>query len=222
MLDWFFKFFFLILSYLLGSIPFGFLFGKMKGIDIRKEGSHNIGATNTGRLLGKKYAILTYLCDMIKGGLFVFLFMFNILPVRWCLLSPMVYGFSAVLGHTFSVFLKFKGGKSVACGSGAIFGYFPLLIPICILIFLVCKKVTKLVSFSSLLTALITLLIVLSLCIFSGEFLILSLDYYENSAFWPLNLWFFLFTFLICLIIYLKHIENIKRILNHTEQPINY
>ncbi|MFA7127411.1 MAG: glycerol-3-phosphate acyltransferase, partial [Bacilli bacterium] len=54
----------LILAYLLGSIPWGFVFGKMKGIDIREHGSKNIGATNTGRVLGKKYAIITYICDM--------------------------------------------------------------------------------------------------------------------------------------------------------------
>ena len=72
------KILFLLLAYLIGSIPFGFIIGKIKGVDIRKEGSKNIGATNVGRLLGKKYAILTYILDMLKGFILVFLFNFKI------------------------------------------------------------------------------------------------------------------------------------------------
>ncbi|MDD4388943.1 MAG: glycerol-3-phosphate acyltransferase, partial [Bacilli bacterium] len=107
----------LIVSYLLGSIPWGVVFGKIKCIDIRKHGSKNIGATNTGRVLGQRYAIYTYILDMVKGAVIVFLFRFNIIPGRYCLLSqPLIYGLAAVLGHTFSVYLKFRGGKAVATG----------------------------------------------------------------------------------------------------------
>ena len=87
------KVLFCVLAYLIGSIPFGFIIGKIKGVDIRNEGSKNIGATNVGRIFGKKYALLTYFLDMLKGFLLVFLFNFKILPTDWCVLNPMLYGF---------------------------------------------------------------------------------------------------------------------------------
>ena len=90
-----FKILFLVLAYLIGSVPFGYLIGRLKGHDLLKEGSKNIGATNAGRVLGKKYAILTYAFDMVKSFLFVFLFNYKILPVEWCVLNPMLYGLVA-------------------------------------------------------------------------------------------------------------------------------
>ena len=126
---------FLILSYLVGSSPWGFIFGKLHGIDLRTVGSKNIGATNTGRILGKKYAIFVYILDMLKGFIFVFLYRYKIIPAEWCILNPMLYGLFAVLGHTFPIYIGFKGGKSVSCGSGAIAGYFPYYLPVAIGIF---------------------------------------------------------------------------------------
>src|SRR5690606_30741212 len=104
----------LIFSYLLGSIPTGFLLGKMKGIDIREHGSKNIGATNTGRVLGMRYAVIAYIFDMLKGAVLVFLFRFEFIDPKYCLLHPLLYGLAACLGHTSSIYLKFKGGKAVA------------------------------------------------------------------------------------------------------------
>ncbi|NLD26203.1 MAG: glycerol-3-phosphate acyltransferase, partial [Acholeplasmataceae bacterium] len=86
------KIFFLILSYLFGSIPFGFIIGKIKGVDIRDHGSKNIGSTNVGRVLGREYAVLAYLLDMSKGAIFVLLFRFEIIPLEYCLFSPLLYG----------------------------------------------------------------------------------------------------------------------------------
>ena len=119
------KIFFVILTYLVGSIPFGLVFGLLKGINIREHGSHNIGTTNTGRVLGQKYAILTYACDMGKGALFVALFRFGLIPSEYMILTPLLYGVVACLGHTFSIYLGFKGGKSVASGVGTIWFAIP-------------------------------------------------------------------------------------------------
>ena len=217
----FLKILFIVLAYFVGAIPFGFLFGKMKGVDIRTMGSNNIGATNTGRILGKKYAIFTYVLDMLKGGIFVFLFRFCIIPGEYCVLSPMLYGVVAVIGHTFPIYLGFKGGKSVACGSGAVFGYCPYLLPFMILVFFIIKKITKLVSVGSLVSTLICILMVFVASLISGDFLVEVWEY-PNSALWPLNYWAVIFTFLIGVLIFVRHASNIKRILNHTEKPINY
>ena len=74
----------MISAYLVGSIPWGLIIGKLKGVDVRNVGSKNIGATNTGRALGKKYAVLVYILDMLKGALFVALFKYNIIPTFNC------------------------------------------------------------------------------------------------------------------------------------------
>lgn len=220
-MDLFLKILFLVLSYFVGAIPFGYIFGKIKGHDLRKEGSNNIGATNAGRILGKKYAVFTYILDMLKGAVFVFLFKFCIIPLKYCVLSPMLYGLIAVLGHTFPIYLGFKGGKSVSCGCGAVAGYCPMLLPFLLLVFFIFKKVSKLVSFSSLLSTIAGILAVLAVCLISGQF---TMGLYENtsSAFAPNNYWYFIFTCIISAIIYIRHYQNIIRIFNHTEKPINY
>ena len=115
----------LLTSYLLGSIPFGFIIGKIKGIDVRQVGSKNIGATNTGRALGMKYAVLCFFLDFLKGFIPTFLFRFGIISNEYMILTPALYGFLAILGHVFPIFLKFKGGKAVATGAGFASGYCP-------------------------------------------------------------------------------------------------
>ncbi len=113
-------------SYLLGSIPFGYLAGRWKGIDLRACGSHNIGATNAGRVLGKKWGLIVFACDFLKGFLPVYLMRrylgdsvseFTYEQMIW-LLGTML---AVVLGHTFTCFLHFKGGKGVATCAGALF-----------------------------------------------------------------------------------------------------
>ena len=119
------------LAYLIGSIPFGLIVGLAKGVDPRKAGSGNIGATNVARVLGKKYFWVVFFLDLLK----------SLIPVgiasalahripddqrdwRIYLLWLMV-GFAAVIGHMFSVFLRFKGGKGVASSAGVMLGLFP-------------------------------------------------------------------------------------------------
>lgn len=106
------------IGYLLGSVPFGLLYGKMAGLDIRQQGSGNIGATNVGRLLGKKLGALTLASDLLKGVLPMLLaaLLLGDRPgaERWVMLA----GGAAFLGHCFPLYLKFRGGKGVATALG--------------------------------------------------------------------------------------------------------
>ena len=214
--DIFFQILFLIIAYLLGSIPTGYLIGKSKGIDIRTQGSNNIGATNTARVLGKKYFIIVIFLDGLKGFIFVFLFRFGFLPHEWCLLSPIIYGIASTLGHVFPIFLKFKGGKAVATGAGVAFGYSPIICLIGIIVFIITHLLTKYVSLGSIFGA-------LSILITSIIFSILSNDITKNlfsipsENKWPLNLWFIIGVALIVLIIIIKNKSNIKRLKNNEE-----
>jgi acyl phosphate:glycerol-3-phosphate acyltransferase len=116
------------LSYLSGSIPFGLLIGKLKGVDPRNSGSGNIGATNLGRLLGYKYFVLVFILDFLKGALPCVaagaVVGFHAGDQETCLLWIAVAG-AALLGHVCSIFLKFKGGKGVSISAGVMLGIYP-------------------------------------------------------------------------------------------------
>src|SRR5436190_18177341 len=117
------------LAYLIGSIPFGLIVGLAKGVDPRKGGSGNIGATNVARLLGKKFFFLVFFLDLGKSLVPMLIASAIVHRMERC--DWVVYllwlgvGFAAVLGHMFSVFLKFKGGKGVATSAGMMLGLFP-------------------------------------------------------------------------------------------------
>ena len=155
----FLKILFLILAYLIGSVPFGLIISKLKNQDLREKGSCNIGAANAGRVLGKSYAALTFALDMFKGALFVILFRYKIIPSTYMVLSPSLYGFFACLGHCFPIYLKFKGGKGVATGAGCIFGYFPLLSIIALGVFFIVVRITKIAALGSLISGFILTII---------------------------------------------------------------
>lgn len=114
-------------SYLLGSIPFGYIAGRFAGIDIRERGSGNIGATNVVRVLGKKYGYLVFFGDALKGLLAVRLALWlgNDNALRSHLLGILA-AISVVVGHSFSIWLRFRGGKGVASSAGACFGLMPI------------------------------------------------------------------------------------------------
>jgi len=113
-------------GYLCGSIPFGYLAGKLKGIDIRQYGSGNIGATNAIRVLGKGLGIPVFTLDMVKGWLPVFLAEGWITQTgaeaEMITVVKVLAGFAAVLGHMFTFWLGFKGGKGIATTGGVLFG----------------------------------------------------------------------------------------------------
>ncbi len=140
-------------AYLLGSIPFGLLFGKMVGVDVRKEGSRNIGATNVGRVLGKRLGFLTLICDLLKGTLPVMAATFMLPDVAGKELGVIACALLAVLGHMFPVYLGFKGGKGVATGLGVFLflSGWSILISACV--FLAAVSLTGFVSVGSLMAS---------------------------------------------------------------------
>ena len=111
-------------AYLAGAIPFGFLIGKMRGVDVRTVGSKNIGATNVFRTVGKKWGLLAFLCDFLKG--FVPVLLAKKFGGEAHL--PLAVGLMTVVGHMFTCFMKFKGGKGIATGFGMLVGLLPWLV----------------------------------------------------------------------------------------------
>lgn len=140
----------LIAAYLIGSIPFGLIFGKLIWKkDLRQLGSRNIGATNAWRVLGRKAGILTFIFDFLKGQLGVL--------IGACLIgSPgamVAGGFFAMLGHIFPLFTGFKGGKGVAAGLGVIAALMPKVTAIVLIVWLVLVVLTRYVSVGSIVAA---------------------------------------------------------------------
>ncbi len=142
-----------ILSYLLGSVPFGLLFARTVGVDIRAQGSGNIGATNVNRLLGRKLGILTLLADAGKGAVPVVVagLLLRDLPARdiWAALC----GGSAFLGHLFPVYLRFKGGKGVATALGVFLALAPAAVGGAVVIFVAVVAFSGYVSLGSICAA---------------------------------------------------------------------
>lgn len=143
----------LLLSYLAGAVPFGLLFSRMVGKDVREEGSGNIGATNVNRVLGKKLGLLTLICDVAKGFIPVFVASL-ILPMNenWELFVGLC-GLATVLGHMFPVYLGFKGGKGVATALGVFLFFSPMAIAIALAVFIVVVVSSGFVSAGSLAAA---------------------------------------------------------------------
>ena len=144
-------------SYLLGSIPFGYVAGKIRGIDIRKIGSGNIGATNVVRVLGKRYGYSVFVLDFLKGFSAVKISMSIATDARLEWASPEIFGILAaiasVIGHSFPVWLKFRGGKGVATSAGALFGLIPLAALIGVVIWVLIFWFTRYVSVASVVAA---------------------------------------------------------------------
>ncbi len=144
----------LVGAYLLGAIPVGVLVARAYGVDIMKVGSGNIGATNVGRVLGKKASIPVFLLDMLKG-LVPVLVARNLLPERqelWFLVGAM-----AIIGHSFSPFLKFKGGKGISTALGMTIGTSPLVALCAFGLFSVLLGTTRFMSLASMVAALSTI-----------------------------------------------------------------
>ncbi len=197
-------------AFLLGSIPFGIIFTKGSGIDLRSVGSRNIGATNVLRSAGKVPAILTLLCDILKGSLAVILCKIilikiyqsgaeNSIPFGNEDLWMGIISLTAVLGHMLSVFLKFRGGKGVATGFGVMIVYSP---PVAGLMLLVWITAAVLFKYSSL-SALISVSLM--------PFLLLMLGASGTKI---------VFGVLLTLIIIYKHKTNIRALLDGTEEKI--
>jgi glycerol-3-phosphate acyltransferase PlsY len=136
----------IFLAYLAGSIPFGLLIGKQMGVDVRRTGSGNIGATNVLRSTGKLGGALTLAGDSLKGFIPVLLAKYF-----WGLDPPVLWvGFAAVVGHNFPVFLKFRGGKGVATSFGVLFALWPYIGAIILVLWLLVIKISSYSSLSAL------------------------------------------------------------------------
>jgi acyl phosphate:glycerol-3-phosphate acyltransferase len=139
----------MIFSYLLGSIPTGYIVGALAGVDIRKAGSGNIGATNVARVIGKRRGLLTLIADIGKG----FIPVFVASRIGFSHTTALV-AILAFLGHLYPVFLKFQGGKGVATALGALLALAPMATVILMVIFALVAVSSRLVSLSSIVAAL--------------------------------------------------------------------
>ena len=184
------------MAYLLGSIPSGLWIGrKFFQIDIRQHGSGNLGATNSFRILGKKAGTIVLLLDLLKGSISVLL----LKQMDLHGISPLIIALFAVVGHTYPLFANFKGGKAVATFAGVILAYQPVLFLIGLGIFILTLAISKMVSFTSMLT--ISIGVLLSL-------------YFQDMVLTTIALLADIF------IIY-RHRTNIQRILNGTEAKVD-
>jgi len=143
----------IVVAFLVGGIPFGFAIAKAKGIDIRKIGSGNIGATNVGRALGRKYAILVFFLDAAKGAVPVLLVRFVIPLDGGVELLAALTAAAAICGHIFSPFLWFRGGKGTATGAGATAALLPLPFLICASVWALVFVLMRYVSLASITSA---------------------------------------------------------------------
>lgn len=184
----------LIVSFILGSIPFGIIVAKTKGIDLKKVGSGNIGATNVLRSLGKWPALLTVLGDILKGTVAVAI-------GRYFGLEPFyegLVGLTAILGHNFSIFLGFRGGKGVATSLGVLVIYAPLTGLLTLVIWFVVVMFTR---YSSL-GALVSLgLLPVNILLFDDNRKLLA-------------------AILITILTFIRHKDNIRRLMKGTERRI--
>jgi glycerol-3-phosphate acyltransferase PlsY len=184
----------LIIAFVLGSIPFGIIIAKAKGVDLKKVGSGNIGATNVLRSLGKGPALLTLLGDIFKGTLAVAI-------AKYFGEGPIlegIVGLSAILGHNFSIFLRFRGGKGVATSFGVLSIYSPqtalftFIIWLMVVIFTKYSSVGALVSFG---------ILPITILVFDKKDKLFS-------------------SILITVLILIRHKDNIKRLLKGNERKI--
>lgn len=188
----------LLFAFFFGAIPWGYIIGKAKGIDLRKVGSGNIGATNVLRTIGKKEALIVLLLDISKGAIPVLIT--RIIPYYGDNLFLIgLIGVFSILGHCYTPFLKFKGGKGVATSIGVLLASMPVAGLITIIIWILTFKITKTSSLGALVSfALLPLYVYI-------------LSYPEEVRF---------FAILFTVIIYIRHIPNIKRLLKGTESKI--
>lgn len=183
-----------VLAYFIGSIPSGLIIGKtFFNIDVRQYGSKNIGATNTYRVIGLKAALPVFLCDALKGAAGV------VLLSSYGPMYMILGGILAMMGHNWSIFLGFKGGRGVATGLGVLIALSPLVALIAFLVWGVIVYFTKLVSLGSIIAA----ALVPILMYFTGE-----------------SYWFVGFGALAALFVIVRHWDNIKRLLAGNELKV--
>lgn len=203
----------LIVAYLFGSVPFGLLIAAAHGIDLRKVGSGNIGATNLSRALGRKWAYVCFLLDLAKGllpTLAAGVWLCDFAGTKG-LLACLAVGCAAIIGHVFPVYLRFKGGKGVATSFGVAIGlwpYYTICAAVALLVWVVFVLIWRYVSLASLAAAVAFPVVFISA--------IALLPAWKFSELWPL----FIVAIVIPLMVFVLHRENIKRLIAGTENKI--
>jgi glycerol-3-phosphate acyltransferase PlsY len=187
-----------LVAYLVGSIPFGFLIAKSRGIDIRQHGSGNIGATNVFRTLGKKWGIACFACDFLKG-LVAVLIAFGL--SGGSSVAGIIAAVACIVGHNFPVWLKFKGGKGIATSGGVLVALLPGTALLLIIVWAAIFYTTRYVSLASIAVAVALPVIVLISWLT------------ERGADLPL----FLFALAVAVLAVWRHRSNISRLMNGTE-----
>ena len=227
-----------LFAFLLGSIPFGLLIAKAKGIDIRQHGSGNIGATNVLRVVGKKYGITCLLLDALKGFIPVFLAV-NLIRIAgrnqqlqidglesWAVVMPaskamlvqslqILTGLAAILGHNYSPWVGFRGGKGIATSAGVIIGLAPAVIVLLIIVWGVVFAISRYVSVASIVAA-----ACLPLIVHMGS----RFHHVNNDkslpTLWEAGTWnkpLLIFSIVIAILAIWKHRGNIQRLRQGTE-----
>jgi glycerol-3-phosphate acyltransferase PlsY len=192
----------LFVGFFAGAIPFGSLVSKLRGVDIKKVGSGNIGFSNVFRSVGKVEGIIVLVADIAKG----------LVPV---LIFKQVYGFyfglgagiAAMLGHIFTPFLKFKGGKGVATGLGVFIGLAPVSALLAFLVWLAVAGISRYISLGSISAA-----IALPLFIYFSRFLIRD----------EFNIMLEILTVLVCVLVIIMHRTNLKRLIQGKERKFTF
>lgn len=196
------------LAYVAGATPFGWLAGRLRGIDLRQHGSGNIGATNAVRVLGKSIGLPVFVLDMLKGWL-------PVTGAAWWTAAepafaghamaaqsaPVLAGLGAILGHTFTFWLGFKGGKGVATSAGVMFGLAPLALLAAVAVWGLCLKISRYVSLAS---------------IVSGWSLPVAVSVQQWRA-GQLNLPLLVLSLLIAVLVTVRHRSNLARLAAGTE-----
>ncbi len=194
-------------AYVIGSIPTSYIAGKIfKGIDIREHGSGNVGATNAVRVLGVKIGIPVMLVDIFKGAIPVIIARGTLSGVEHASEWLLLVGVATIIGHVFTLFLKFKGGKGVATSAGVFGALTPIALGCALVVFIILVAVSKYVSLGSIFAA-FTLAISQIILFLTGK---------------EPGVYLLVLTCVVALLIILKHKKNIGRLLKGNENKLTF
>jgi glycerol-3-phosphate acyltransferase PlsY len=194
-----------VFFYMVGSIPTGYLIGRSRGIDIRQHGSGNIGATNVWRVMGSKWGLLAFTCDFLKGFLPLYLVRTLSFPDTdtWdVVLLLVICGIASILGHNYTPWLGFKGGKGIATSAGMLGALMPPVLGVALFLWIIAVLITRTVSIGSIAAAIV--LLPASLFFYSGNWIYIGLATLAGG----LAVW--------------RHRANIQRLRAGTESRIEF
>lgn len=202
-----------VIAYLIGSINFSIILSKrMAGFDIREKGSGNAGTTNMLRAVGKKAAVITLICDILKGVVSILIAVLagKIVKNLDNALLVQLAGIFVIIGHTFPVFFKFKGGKGIATALGVLLMINWQIGLICLIFALVLMALTKMVSVGSIAAAILFPILV---AFIDQNYIVQT----RNS-----NWSYLVFSIIVALLVIFNHRANVQRILNGTENRLSF